>query len=424
MLESTKIIEQKAKIEQELRTDKFLFLTGQEPDFAVIQGEMRAKLNQVSDLDDLYVKEIDKESQEAAASRAGGEGERESRMTAEFREFREVAKKVSLNDYLHAARDARPVSGAAAEYNTHVFGHNAAGDFPVEMLGERGKIDNLDARDWQDIIESEHRAAVTGTGVNPGSSTNYIQQLFGTSEAAFCGASFPAVGVGDHSYPIFSKSTTANNFARDAAEPESAGSLTINTATNVRLQSSMVLTSEDENRIPNIAGGLVAHLRAGLQETLDDYVITQLIAALVATDVDATGTTENLSRFLARVGGMVDGIGARNVGEVRGLLNTVPEAGATTSLFSLLSAASLGIWRLPLLGASEAVRPDRLQGFGAHYGRNRRRRSTGHLYPHRRGPEPWEATGPDLASRPNAPGHRCRPASRSNPVHGGNVRSG
>ena len=274
--------------------------------------------------------------------------------TPELRELHDIAKQVGLNDYMLAARDGRPVTGAAAEYNSHVFGHNAAGDFPVELLGDRAKVLDLSADDWNEIKDTEHRAAVTGTGVNPGATTNYISQLFATSEAAFCGASFPAVGVGDHSYPIFSKSLTAGDFARDATEPESSGSLTINTATNRRLQSSMVLTSEDENRIPNIAGGLVNHLRAGLQETLDNYVIDALSTALVGTDVDATTTTETLSLFLRRVGSLVNGIGARNVGEVRGLLNAVPAASGTLSLFSLLSGLSLAaggshFWELPRL---------------------------------------------------------------------------
>ena len=345
----------------------------------------------------------------------------EDRMTDELKELRELAKKVGINDYMMAARDGRPVTGAAAEYNTHVFGHNAAGDMPVEILGEREQILKFEARDWQDIKETEHRAAITGTNVNPGVSVNYISQLFATSEAAFCGASFPAVGVGDHSYPIFSKSTTAGDFGRDASEPESAGSVTINTATNRRLQSSMVLTSEDENRIPNIAGGLTSHLRAGLQETLDKYVIDQLRAGI--PDVAATGTTETLSAFAARVGALVDGKGARNVGEVRGLLNTVRHNATTPSLFSLLSGLSLAsggshFWELPRLSD-----PELLQGLGASSHRDGCG-CEGNLYPSRRGGEPRAAPGSHLAARSDAPRHRRRPAARAHPVHRSDVRSG
>ena len=105
----------------------------------------------------------------------------------------------------------------------------------------------------------------------------------------------------------------------------------------------MEITGEDENRIPNIAGGLVSHLRTGLQESLDNYVIDELRTDLSTGDVDATGTTETLASFLTRIGNMVDGIGARNIGEVRGLLNAVPESGQTAnpSLFGLLAGTSL-----------------------------------------------------------------------------------
>jgi hypothetical protein len=98
----------------------------------------------------------------------------------------------------------------------------------------------------------------------------------------------------------------------------------------------------------------VSHLRAGLQETLDNYVVGALSTALDATDVDATTVTETISLFLARVGSMVNGIGARNVGEVRGLLNAVPRSGATLSLFSHLSGLSIAsggshFWEMPRL---------------------------------------------------------------------------
>ena len=131
------------------------------------------------------------------------------------------------------------------------------------MLHDRDALMVFNPRDWDDIKESEHRASITGANHNPGASVNYVSQLFATTEAAFCGATFPAVGVGDHSVSdIFSKPTTSGDFARDAEEGDPGGSLTINTAVNRRIQGSMELNSEDENRIPNIAGGLVANLRA------------------------------------------------------------------------------------------------------------------------------------------------------------------
>ena len=355
MLDSHRLEIERAEIQNKLNSDRFFELKTNDADYESRMGEHKALRDQLSDVNEKFI--VARQGEDVAMEVAmAGQVNGEARMTAELRELRETAKKASLNDYMLAARDGRPVTGAGAEYNTHVFGHNAAGDFPIEMLGDREKILDLDPEDWRDILESENpekRAALTGTGANPGASVNYISQLFASSEAAFCGASFPAVGVGDHSYPIFSKPTTSGDFARDAAESESSGSLTINTATNRRLQASMVLTSEDENRIPNIAGGLVAHLRAGLQETLDNYVIdTLLTATSVLTQV--VTSVETLSAFLSRIGTMVNGLGARNVGDIRGLLNSIPAGNTTPSAFALLSGLSLAaggshMWELPRL---------------------------------------------------------------------------
>ena len=339
-------------IKLQLEVNKLPFeMRSDDPELVTRMAERESKQTKLIELYAKLGEARETESREMEVAMAKFTSFQGDGWTPELRELHEIAKKVSLNDYMMAARDGRPVTGAAAEYNNHVFGHNAASDFPVEMLGDRDKILDLSAEDWNEIKESEHRAALTGTGVNPGATTNYISQIFAMSEAAFCGASFPAVGVGDHSYPIFSKSATAGSFDRDAAEGESSGSLTINTATNRRLQSSMVLTSEDENRIPNIAGGLVGHLRAGLQETLDDYVINQLRAGLPSNDEGALLT---LPAFLGYVGALVDGLGAYNVGDVRALLNTRPKSGVATTLFSLLSSASLAsggshFWELPRL---------------------------------------------------------------------------
>ena len=360
MLDSHRLEIERAEIQNKLNSDRFFELKTNDADYETRMGEHKALRDQLSEVNEKFI--VARQGEDVAMEVAmAGQVNGEARMTPKLRELREIAKKVSLNDYFLAARDGRPVTGEAAEYNQEVFGHNAAGDIPIEILGDRSKIYTFEAEDWVDIAESEHRAALTGTGVNTGASTNYIAQMFGSGEAAFLGASFPAVGVGDHSWAQFSKSTTAGTFARDAAEPESAGSLAIMTATNRRLQASLVLASEDENRIPNIVAAAGAHLRGTIGEVLDNYVVDALSTALDATDVDATNTTETLSLFLRRVGSLVNGIGARNVGEVRALLNAVPMSGATLSLFSLLSGLSLAaggshFWELPRLSDANSFR--------------------------------------------------------------------
>ena len=319
-------------------------------------GERKALLDQKTELlekRDTLVQERgvlwNQEMEEGAIAIAAKVDIPSERWTPELKELREVAGKISIMDYFRAAEEGRPANGAAGEYNEHVFGANRAGDFPIEMLHDRDALLVFNPRDWDEIKESENRAAITGTGVNPGSSVNYVMQLFATSEAAFCGASFPAVGVGDHSLPdLFSKPTEIGNFARDAEEGDPGGSLTINTATNRRIQGSMELNSEDENRIPNIAAGLVANLRAALMEELDSYTIARLRAGLTA--VAASGTTITLPAFLAMIGGMVDGYAARNVGDVRGLIeHRARDAGDHPECIQSIVQLDSQQRRLPLL---------------------------------------------------------------------------
>ena len=322
-------------------------------DFATRMGERKALLDQKTELlekrDGLRGQRQtawDKEMEEGAIAIAAKVDIPSERWTPELKALRELVQTggeggqpIGIMDYFKAAEEGRPATGAAGEYNKHVFGSNRAGDFPIEFLHDRDALLVFKPGDWDDIKESENRASITGTSVNPGASVNYVSQLFATSEASFCGASFPSVGVGDHSFPIFSKPTTIGDFDRDAEESDPGGSLTINTAVNRRIQGSMSMNSEDENRIPNIQPALGANLRMAVQEEMDIYAIAQLLAGL--TDVAATGTTLTLPRFLSLVGGMVDGYAARNIGDVRGLLNTIPKAAGEPSVFSRLAGLTL-----------------------------------------------------------------------------------
>ena len=71
-------------------------------------------------------------------------------------------------------------------------------------------------------------------------------------------------------------------------------------------------------------------------------MIDELVDELTITP--AVGTTiETLSAFMSRMGAVVDGLGARNIGEIRALLGTKVGTAAnnSTSAFGLLSGLSL-----------------------------------------------------------------------------------
>ena len=111
MLESISLSEQRAKIQKELRSERFAFLTGAEEDFATRQGEIRAKYDQIDDLEIRIIAAHTKESDEAQAvmdRHADTSG-----WTPELRELHKTAQKTSIADYVQAAVEERSVTGAA-----------------------------------------------------------------------------------------------------------------------------------------------------------------------------------------------------------------------------------------------------------------------------------------------------------------------
>ena len=352
MLKSTSLSEQKAVISKKLRSDRFAVMTGQEDDFAQRQGEIRAMYDQVDDLETRIVAELDKEDTEAQAAMARTADT--SGWTPELREVREVAQRASIADYVAAATEERHVTGAAKEYNEHVFGTYAQGDYPLEFLLDRDEL--LDLKPEQVAAmqagSAEERAVITGIAATHGNPT-FVDRLLATSDAAYCMARFPAVGPGRHSYPIVSGTTVAADYARGAAETP-AGGLTIKDADPGRIQHSYEYAAADELQIPGVANGLASDLRMSLQAGLDAKVITDLIAGLPAVSI-VSADPVTLSNLFTMWGRVVDGRGARNVNEVRWLVGA--GSGATNAYGVILGGSISNV-----TAAFLAIPHDRFRG--------------------------------------------------------------
>ena len=291
-------------------------------------GEVRAMYKQIDDINISMVEAQtteDKEAQAVMARHVNTDG-----WTPELRELHAVASKASIADYFAATIEGRGVTGAAKEYNEHVFGAYANGDYPIEFLLNRDELLGFDPATWQSLKHDsdEARALITGIAATHGNPT-FVDRLLASSEAAYLRGVFPAVGPGRHSYPIVTGTTVAASFARGAAETL-AGGLTIEDADPTRIQHSYEYATADELQIPGVANGLASDLRMSLASGLDNKVVDDLITALTSMDV-TPATTLTTAALISAVHGVVDGRGARYFNEVRLLAGNTGTSGQTTA---------------------------------------------------------------------------------------------
>ena len=311
-----------------------LMINGMEPDAT----DRETKMNEYnaglqSQLDvmkqrDAALDEEDKAAQLAMATHADTSG-----MTPQLRDFHNLGQRTSIVNYMQATISEQRATGAEAEYNDEVFGKNwQQGDYPLEMLLERGEYGGLAANAIADMQDEEKRTLITG--VTAGSENeNYIARLLADGDGAYLGASYPSVGPGRHSFPIVSGNTVAATIARGTAEVP-AGGLSIVNADPERVQHSYEINSADELQMPGLMPYMQSDLRVSLNSGLDVKVLTNLLAGL--TEVN-DNTTMTLAKLFAKFGGAVDGKGAKNVNQVRILASN-----ESYTFVSNLSIANVG----------------------------------------------------------------------------------
>ena len=281
--------------------------------------------------------------------------------TPEAREFHELGQRTTMAEYMRAGIALRQLTPGSPEheYNTHVFGNSFnIGDYPVEMLLDRNEYFSLEAHQAKQVMEpdAEQRTEITGVVANGGNLT-FVDRLLQGSEGAYLRASYPAVGPGRHSYPVFSGSAAAARIARGTAETP-AGGLSVANADPERIQHTYEVARSDELQMPGVLAAAVSDLRMSLVAGLDNRVVDLLIGALTHT-APAVGTTVTLALFLARWASAVNGIAARSMEEVKWLVGTVPEASMSNATYSTMMALA-SVSTVP--GMFDLFRSDRFRG--------------------------------------------------------------
>ena len=311
MLESQNIEIERINVQQKLNAPGLLEMRADDPDFDSRMGERKALQEQLTGLNERLITAYqaeDKEAQLAMARHVDTDG-----WSAELREFRDLAQKTSIVNYMAATVQEKRVGGAEAEYNDHVFGGSwQQGDYPLEMLLPRSEVIGLSAHAIADMRGGEQRTEITGV-VAGSENESYVARLLDASDGTYLGASYPAVGPGRHSYPIVSGTTVAAVIARTTAEVP-AGGISIVNADPTRIQHTYEIASADELQMPGLMGYMASDLVLSLASGLDVVTLTQLLSGL--TEVN-DNTTMTLAKLFAKFGGAVDGKGAKTINQVR-----------------------------------------------------------------------------------------------------------
>ena len=273
----------------------------------------------------------------------------------------QLGQRTSMAEYMRAGIALRQLTPGTPEheYNKHVFGDTFnVGDYPLEMLLDRDEYFSMDAHQAKQVMEpdDEKRTVITGN-TGAGGNLTFVDRLLQGSEGAYLRASYPAVGPGRHSYPIFSGGTVAARIARGTAETP-AGGLSVENADPQRIQHSYEVARSDELQMPGVLAAAVSDLRMSLVAGLDNRVVDQLIGALTHTP-PAVGTTVTLALFNARWATAVNGVAARYMDDVKWLVGTVPEDAMANATYQTLMALA-SVSTVP--GMFDLYRSERFRG--------------------------------------------------------------
>ena len=233
----------------------------------------------------------------------------------------ELRSRVKVTDYLGAMVASQNLAGAAAELNSEL---GLTGNrIPFEVLNQRAT--SLESR------------AVTTSPATVGVNMAPIEPFaFASSAAPMLGISMPSVGTGTYSVPTITTSTAAEAVAESDGTPDSgeavatAGVIGVSSMTPKRVSGRLSWTLEATAKIgmPDFEAAMRSNLQMALSDQLDHYLLKDTTKAahpegiMGALTAATTATTEvTYSSAVELFAGLVDGLWARKLGDIRALVN-------------------------------------------------------------------------------------------------------
>ena len=228
---------------------------------------------------------------------------------AEARELALLAGRANVGDIYGAAVEHRATDGATAELQRH-FGL-AANQIPLELL----RIDR----------SVEQRVAATvPASIGDASQAEVVTPIFASGDGAFLGIERPVVPVGDAAHPVLgTRPSIKGPFTGSDDAAQTDATFTAHTLSPERLQASMSYRRSDAQRFSGLDASLRLALNSGLQEALDEQVISGDDGLLTSTNLanNNVSATTSFSLYLSGLlYGRVDGRYARTPGDVRAIV--------------------------------------------------------------------------------------------------------
>ena len=218
--------------------------------------------------------------------------------TPEGRELRQLVSKASLGKMMSGIADDAQGNGAERE-----------------LRQAEGVPDNYVP--WSML---EKRTAIDVTGDEEGNTTPWIQRVFPTSAAAFCGVDVRTVPVGQVLVPVITTGVTIGFVAAGASQAESSPVAAITTLSPRRGTGNFPINKEDLAVFPGMEDAFRMELSDAVQNAIDVDLLRLsgkgLLVSGGTTPTDPADAT-TAAEFLADVYGAVDGVYASSVNQIK-----------------------------------------------------------------------------------------------------------
>ena len=219
----------------------------------------------------------------------------------EDRERRDLETRANVGDVYGWVINGGAPSGAMAELQQDR--HLATNEISIRQL-----------------MNLEHRAVTPAPG-DVGTDQQPIRPyVFPMAVASFLGVDMPIVAVGEAVYPYLSSELSVEALAENGEGTETTGSFSADVLAPKRLQASFFYSREDRARFAGMDAALRMNLADGLQDGLDDQILTGTNGLLTGTNLANHNVSAITSYALYRsqfAFGRVDGRYAGGVEDVR-----------------------------------------------------------------------------------------------------------
>ena len=290
-------------------------------------SQVRSRLNAISGLEgEAFTDEIRTEaatlqtefadlevrSQAAIVAEPAPEVREVDGLDAEMRERLELRSKATLTGFVVAAMTGRQLSGAEAEFSAAA---EARGDVPIELF-------DPDPRQ----VKAEERVVTSAPGTVGVNIAPIQPHIFAPSIAAYTGVDMPRVQSGTFSQARIDTALSADSAAKGAGAVASAATFAIKSASPKRVSARLEILAEDvaSAGVANFESALRQNLTMALSAELDDQMIN---GAGAGNDLEglfhgimnpsADGTTLTFAHGITKLAGLIDGLWATDMMQVR-----------------------------------------------------------------------------------------------------------